>query len=59
MIDQISEQRLHEELIFSIRQFHRYAKMFPIERNNHIVGVLEELLMEAKKMQLEDSALEI
>ncbi len=58
MIDDLSEQRLQEELIFSIRQFQRYANMPPIARNNYVVSTLEELLLEAKKMQLMESVLE-
>lgn len=58
MIDKLSEQRLQEELIFSIRQFQRYAKMPSIARNNYVVSTLEELLLEAKKMQLQESVLE-
>ena len=57
MIDELSEQRLKEELIFSIRQFQRYANMLPIARNNCVVSILEELVAEAKKMQLQESAI--
>ena len=57
MIDELSEQRLQEELIFSIRQFQRYANIPPITRNNYVVSTLEELLVEAKKMQLKESLL--
>lgn len=58
MIDELSEQRLQEELIFSIRQFQRYANMPEIERNKYVVSTLEELLLEAKKMQLSDCLLQ-
>lgn len=57
MIDELSEQRLQEDIIFSIRQFQRYANMPPLSRNNYIVSILEELLEEAKKMQLSESKL--
>lgn len=57
MIDELSEQRLQEELIFSIRQFQRYANMTPIARNNYVVSTLEKLLIEAKKAQTQESLL--
>lgn len=58
MIDELSEQRLQEELIFSIRQFQKYAKIHIINRNNYVVKILEELLTEAKKIQLQESLLD-
>lgn len=57
MIDELSEQRLQEELIFSIRQFQRYANMRPIDRNNFVVQTLNKLLEEANRMQLQESLL--
>jgi hypothetical protein len=44
---------LEENLIFSIRQFQRYAKMSPVERNNVVINVLKDMLRESEKYQTE------
>lgn len=55
MIDELSEQRLQEELIFLIRQFKRYESVPTLARHNYIVHILEELLLEARTMQTKES----
>lgn len=55
--DQLNKQRLEEDLTRAIVQFQRYAEMPPLDRNNFIVKTLEELLVEAKKMQLQECKL--
>lgn len=57
MNDELSMQRLESDLIYSIRQFQQYAEMLPLARNTYIVCLLEDLLNEAKKMQLSESQL--
>ena len=59
MNDELSQQRLKEELIFCIRQFHSYAAMNPLDRNNFVVYILQNLLKEAQKMQLEESKFDV
>jgi|GEM_PF-5114413 hypothetical protein len=58
MNDEFSMRRLREEIIFSTKQFQKYAKMQHLDRNNYVVTVLEELLIEAKKWQLYHSELD-
>lgn len=48
-------QRLESDLIYSIRKFHQYAELHPVERNKAVVNILEELLREALKHQLKES----
>lgn len=56
-MDKINQKRLQEEIIFLIRQFDRYADMSLVDRNNFIIHTLENLLVEAKKMQTQESLL--
>ena len=48
-------KRLKIDLLHAIRQFNRHAFLDPLKRNNCVVNALEEILNEAKKMQLEET----
>ena len=51
--DSFAKDRLESDILYSIAKFDRYAKMHPIDRNNFIVFILEQILEESKKRQLE------
>ncbi len=57
MKDELSMQRLESDLIYSIRKFQQYAAMVPVDRNNYIVCLLEDMLDEARTFQLSESRL--
>lgn len=54
----LSCQRLEEDLIYAIRKFQQYAELHPVERNKTVVRILQEMLQESLKYQLEYSVLE-
>ncbi len=55
MDDNLSVNRLESDLIYSIRQFHRYANLHPIDRANAVIKVLDMILEEAHKIQTQES----
>lgn len=56
-LDELNQRRLKEDLIQSIQQFHRYAEMYPIDRNVFVVNLLDKLQKEAQKAQLSECEL--
>lgn len=56
--DELNMKRLEEDLIYSIRKFQQYAKMYPFDRNIYIAHILEELLLEVREMQMKETRLD-
>ena len=54
MTDSLNEQRLSRDITYAIHQFHRYAAMTCLDRNKYVLDLLEELIVEARKAQIEE-----
>lgn len=48
-----AKEILKENMFHAISQFQKYAEMGEIDRNNHVIDVLQNILDEAKKYQTE------
>lgn len=51
----LDKKRLEEDIIYAIRAFHNYAELHPIDRNKYVTSLLDKLLFEATKMQIQET----
>ncbi len=45
-----SKQILEENILYSIQQFHRYAKLIPIDRHEYVIEVLKKINLDERKI---------